>query len=134
MYVSAPADPSPPSTSNFIPEFPRNVTAISARTDEEKRHMPHLPDCWSRGKEEFALKVYEGSKKYDASGAMKKGTKRKLTSSFELQAKIAAIKDVAYPGVLVPSPGSGRARSTPAKLVFEAGQKMFLTVFVQTPS
>ena len=23
MYVSAPADPSPPSTSNFIPEFPR---------------------------------------------------------------------------------------------------------------
>ena len=25
MYVSAPADPSPPSTSNFIPEFPRNL-------------------------------------------------------------------------------------------------------------
>ena len=24
MYVSAPGDPSPPSTSNFIPEFPRN--------------------------------------------------------------------------------------------------------------
>ena len=23
MYVSAPGDPSPPSTSNFIPEFPR---------------------------------------------------------------------------------------------------------------
>ena len=26
MYVSAPGDPSPPSTSNFIPEFPRHMT------------------------------------------------------------------------------------------------------------
>ena len=25
MYVSAPADPSPPSTSNFIPELPRKA-------------------------------------------------------------------------------------------------------------
>ena len=25
MYVSAPADPSPPSTSNFIPELPRFI-------------------------------------------------------------------------------------------------------------
>ena len=28
MYVSAPADPSPPSTSNFIPELPRLCTLI----------------------------------------------------------------------------------------------------------
>ena len=31
MYVSAPADPSPPSTSNFIPELPR-ILALGPQT------------------------------------------------------------------------------------------------------
>ena len=30
MYVSAPGDPSPPSTSNFIPELPRNLIVVDS--------------------------------------------------------------------------------------------------------
>ena len=37
MYVSAPGDPSPPSTSNFIPEFPRSACASIAS------QIPPLP-------------------------------------------------------------------------------------------
>ena len=35
MYVSAPVDPSPPSTSNFIPELPRSPLARPALDAEE---------------------------------------------------------------------------------------------------
>ena len=36
MYVSAPGDPSPPSTSNFIPELPRKRTGLENPDDESQ--------------------------------------------------------------------------------------------------
>ena len=42
MYVSAPVDPSPPSTSNFIPELPWRFSEPSIRTDPAR--------AWSAGR------------------------------------------------------------------------------------